>query len=117
MVAAGEAMSVRARSASTGIPRASASSTASASNERARALSPRARRASSIPALATSVRARHGRVAICSCIRIASSKWVSASSQRRIAAARSPSSREADPLHVAARPTTTTRPAYGSSAS
>ena len=42
-------------------------------------------------------------------------KCPSASSQERIAAARMPSSREAAPLHVAARPTTTLRPAYGSS--
>ena len=42
-------------------------------------------------------------------------KWPSAHSHSRIAAARIPSRREAAPLHVAARPTTTLRPAYGSS--
>ena len=44
-------------------------------------------------------------------------KWPSASSHWRIAPARIPSRREAAPLQVAARPTTTLRPAYGSSAS
>ena len=61
------------------------------------------------------MRATHGRAPIRSCIASALMKWPSASSHERIAAARMPSSRDAAPLQVAARPTTTLRPAYGSS--
>ena len=63
------------------------------------------------------MRATQGRAPMRSCMASALMKFPSASSHERMAAARMPSRREAAPLQVAARPTTTLRPAYGLSCS
>ena len=81
----------------------------------ARARPRRRARAPSPPTRAASA-PTNGRAPIATCIASASAKCRSARAHSPRTPASMPSSRDAEPLHVAARPTTTLRPAYGASA-